>query len=159
MYPIILCTYIRSLLYSVARIIKPPENVTVCEGAWAVMRCGYQSDARLPVTWIIDGVSYNEREIESDFSYQLGNKSNPMSYGLAIFFLNFTTTVQCSICSPPKYSTLGTITVVHGKCLTCIVCLYICAYTHITLCIKATSCICIKNTEQGGVSRNKYSTR
>ena len=109
-YFIILCTYV--WIYPVARIITPPENTTVCRDDDVTISCGYQSDVRLPVIWTINGISYNELALESIVGYHLNNKSHPEGYSLTIHSMRYTTTVQCRICSPPKYSTRGTVNVI-----------------------------------------------
>ena len=113
MYVFIICTYILCIwLYPVAQIIKPPENITVCNGSNVTISCGYQSSAKLPVVWTIGDVTYfDEDYVDNDPRYHLNNKSNPEGYSLTIYYVNYTTTVRCGICSPLIYSTYGTETV------------------------------------------------
>ena len=77
-----------------------------------IISCGYSSDVRLPVEWKIDGVSYNELALENTYGYHLNNKSNPEGYSLTISSVRYTTAIQCGICSPPRYSAVGTVTAV-----------------------------------------------
>lgn len=110
-----------------AMIIRPPENTTVCKDTNVTISCGYQSNAKLPVTWIIDGDFYNELALLG-IGYRLNNISNPLSYSVTIRSIRYTTIVQCGICSPPKYSTSGRVTVVG----TYLCSVYVCMYVHCT---------------------------
>ena len=115
----IICTVamynIRTYVYLVVTIIKPPENTTVCRGSNVTISCGYQWATALPFTWIINRTSFTQQEIVESPLYQLNNPNSPMTISLTVFSINHTTTFQCIIHSTPnKTSTLGTVTVTTG---------------------------------------------
>ena len=91
----------------------PPENTTVCRGSDVTISCGYQWHSVLPVTWIINGISFTQEEIVNSPLYQLNNPFSPMTTSLTVFSINSTTTFQCVVLSTPRsISTRGIITVV-----------------------------------------------
>ena len=49
-------------LNSVGIIVRPPRNITICTGESVTVNCGYESNASLPVTWIINGISLTQEE-------------------------------------------------------------------------------------------------
>ena len=100
-------------LYSIAIISRPPENITVCRGSDVNISCGYQWTSRLPVTWIINGTSFDQSAIVNSPLYQLNNLTTPMNISLTIFSINDTTTVQCIVHSTPNTatSTLAVVTI------------------------------------------------
>ena len=111
-------------MYLVDVIRTPPENTTVCRGSDVNISCGYQLANALPVTWIINGTSFDQSAIENSPLYQLNNPTDSSTLSLTIFSINGTTTVQCIILSIPiTASTLGTVTTI-GMC--------ICVYVRIT---------------------------
>ena len=95
-------------------IIRPPENTIVCIGSDVNINCGYLSASALPVTWIINGTSFNQQEIVNSPLYQLNNPSSPTTLSLTVFSINSTTTFQCLVLSTPNIttSTRGTVTVI-----------------------------------------------
>ena len=108
-------------------IILPPENKTVCRGSDVVLHCVYSGSTRaLPLTWIINGTSFDQAAIKNSPSYQLNHVTTP-SYrrvSLRVFSINATTTFQCVVHSTPNTtSTLGTVTVTTG--------MYVYIYIHI----------------------------
>ena len=77
--------------------------------------CGYMSVTLLPVTWIINGTSFTQEEIQNSPLYQLNNPTSPMTISLTVFSINGTTTFQCMVLSTPNTtSTRGTVTVING---------------------------------------------
>ena len=89
-------------------ITRPPENKTVCRGSNVTISCGYRWSSELPVTWIINGMSFTQ--IDSP-SYQLNNPASTMNLSLTVFSINSTTTFQCIVHSITNVtSTFGTIT-------------------------------------------------
>ena len=121
--------YICIWLYPLAKIIKPPESTTICNGSDVTISCGYQSSVLLPIVWRIDDVIYfSDDLVDNDPRYHLNNKSNPEGYSLTIYSVNYTTTVWCGICSPTRYSTYGMVTI--GMYLTWFI-LYIHVFTSI----------------------------
>ena len=117
---------------SVVSISKPPESKTVCRGSDVMIHCGYAWSGYLPVTWIINGTLFTEKQLVDSPSYQLNNPTTPMRVSLTIFSINGTTTFQCVVHSTPNTtSTLGTITVTNGM----YVCTYnICSYVGMYTC-------------------------
>ena len=90
--------YVYLLLY-VVTITRPPVNQIVCRDSDVTIPCGYQSNSTLPVTWIINGIAYNEEEIVNSTLYQLNSPTTPSRYSLTVFSISHTTTFQCIICS------------------------------------------------------------
>ena len=102
-------------LYLVVAITKPPENRTVNRGGDVTISCEYISATALPVTWIINGTSFTQEEIQNSPLYQLNNPNSPMTVSLTVFSINGTTTFQCTVLSTPTTtttSTRGTVTVI-----------------------------------------------
>ena len=98
-------------------ITRPPENTTVHRGSDVTISCGYVSATALPVTWIINGTSFDQLEIINTPLYQQNRQSTPTENSLTVFSINSTTTFQCIVLlSPNTISTLGTVTVI-GKCM------------------------------------------
>ena len=68
----------------------------------------------LPVTWIINGTSFDQEKLIFNPLYQLNNTLNPMRNPLTVFSINGTTTFQCIVLSTPTTdSTHGTVTVIN----------------------------------------------
>ena len=77
--------------------------------------CGYRSATALPVTWIINGTSFDQQKVANSLLYQLNNPTSPMNVSLTVFSINGTTTFQCIVLSTPNTtSTRGTVTVTNG---------------------------------------------
>ena len=115
--------YVACCLYlPVVMIIVPPVNRMVHRGDNVNISCGYISDTALPVTWIINGISFTQQEILNSPLYQLNNPTIPTANSLTIFSINGTTTFQCIVLSTP--STRGTVTIIGMY-----VCMYVCMYT------------------------------
>ena len=111
------------LLHSVVvTIFKPPENTTFCRGHEVIISCHYMCAATLPVTWMINGTSFNQSAIMNSPLYQLNNPTTPMSYSLTVSSVDYPTTFQCVIHSTPNtISTRGTVIMYTGMC----------TYTHV----------------------------
>ena len=78
--------------------------------------CGYQWSTALPVTWIINEISFTQQEIVNSPLYQLNNPTIPIGNSLTVFSINGTTTFQCIVLSDPvTTSTRGTVIVI-GIC-------------------------------------------
>ena len=93
----------------------PPENTTACRGSNVTISCGYVTIMALPVTWIINGTSFDQQEILNSPLYQQNRVATPTANSLTIFSINGSTTFQCVVLSTPNtISTLGTVTVI-GK--------------------------------------------
>ena len=97
-------------------ITTPPENTTVYRSSDVTISCGYGSATALTVTWIINGTSFTQLEIQDSSLYQLNNPTAPMIVSLTVFSINGTTTFQCIVLSTPNTitSTRGTVTVTNG---------------------------------------------
>ena len=101
--------------HPVVTIARPPENTTVYRGSNVNISCGYVFSTALPVTWIINGTSFNQQEILNSPLYQLNNPISPMSHSLTVFSINGTTTFQCIVLSTPvTTSGRGTVIVTYG---------------------------------------------
>ena len=101
--------------HPVVAITTPPENTTVLRGSDVNISCGYLWVIALPVTWIINGTSFDQQEIVNSPLYRLNNPISSMSVSLTVFSINGTTTFQCVVLSAPtKTSTRGTIIVTYG---------------------------------------------
>ena len=99
-------------IYTIAIIDDPPMNRTVCKDRDVTINCGYGNFVS-PVTWIINGTSFNQSDIMNNPSYQQHNLNRPSRYSLEVYSINGTTTFQCIIHSDPAVtSTEGTITVI-----------------------------------------------
>ena len=116
-------------VHSVVNISHPPEDITVCRGSDVVVRCGYSGSTALPVTWIINGSSFNQQDIVDSPLYQLNNPTSPTMVSLTVFSISDTTTFQCMVNATT--STLGIVTVTTGR----YVCMYICIYNYMYVCI------------------------
>ena len=104
-------------------ITASPENITVYRGSDVNISCGYLTATALPVTWIINGSSFDQQEIVNSPLYQLNNPTSSMTFSLTVFSINATTTFQCIVQSiPVTTSTHGTIIVIGGTYL----CIYVC---------------------------------
>ena len=92
-----------------------PENTTVCRGSDVTISCGHVIAIARPVTWIINGTSFDQEEIFFSPLYQQNNQTIPISNSLTVFSINGTTTFQCVVLIDPNTtSTRGTVTVI-GK--------------------------------------------
>ena len=77
--------------------------------------CGHVTVITRPVTWIINGTSFDQQEIHNSPLYQQNNNTTPIGNSLTIFSINVTTTFQCVVLTDPNAtSTRGTVTVI-GK--------------------------------------------
>ena len=85
-------------------ILTPPENITAIGNSDVTISCGYQWSRALPVTWIINGTSFNQQEVVDSPLYQPNNSTIPMSVSLTVFSINGTTTFQCAVQSTPSIS-------------------------------------------------------
>ena len=82
-----------------------------------VINCGYQWPYAFPVTWIINGTSFDQSAVHDSLLYQLNDPISPTRVSLTMFSINGTTTFQCVVLSTPNTtSTLGAVTVT-GKTL------------------------------------------
>ena len=100
-------------MYTIVAITRPPESKKVCRSSDVTISCGYQWFTALPVTWMINGMSFTE--IDSP-SYRLNNPESTTNLSLTVFSINSTTTFQCIVHSTTNVtSTFGTITVTTGK--------------------------------------------
>ena len=90
--------------------------MTVCGGSDVIdIQCGYDWPSMLPVTWVINGISFDQSAIMNSSSYQLNTPSIPSSNSLLVYSINDTTTFQCIVHSNPDVtSTLGIVTVING---------------------------------------------
>ena len=96
--------------------------------------CGYVSATTLPVTWIINGISFTQEEIVKSPLYQLNNLTTPMRVSLTVFSISETTTFRCVVLSTPNTtSTRGTVTVINGTYVHIYItsCIYIIVHTYI----------------------------
>ena len=102
----------------VVTIVTPPENITVCRGSDVTISCGYLTATVLPVTWIINGTSFDQQEIVNSPLYQLNNPTSAPTLSLTVFSIDGNTTFQCVILSSPvTTSRRGTVTVISGMYL------------------------------------------
>ena len=96
-------------------IAIPPENTTVSRGSDVTINCGYVTATAFPVTWIINGTSFDQHKILNSPLYQLNNPTSPTTLSLTVFSINGTTTFQCIVQSTPNTtSTRGTVIVTNG---------------------------------------------
>ena len=101
------------MVYFVVWILRQPENTTVCRGSNVTISCGYVSATAVPVTWMINGISFDKETLMNSPLYQLNNPTSPSFYSLTLFTINDTTTFQCIVHSAANItSTLGTVTVI-----------------------------------------------
>ena len=98
-------------------ITTPPDNRTVNRGSDVTISCGYDTLTALPVTWIINGTSFDQQEITNSPLYRLNFALRPMLTSLTVFSINGTTTFQCVIQSTT--STSGTV-IVFGMSVVCV---------------------------------------
>ena len=83
-----------------------------------IINCGYRSNITLPVTWMINGTSFNQSAIVNSSLYQLNNPTDPSRFSLTVFSVNGTTSFQCIIQSTPSTpSRRGTVMVTDGMYL------------------------------------------
>ena len=109
------CIFLCNTYVGDAIITTPPENTTVCKGSDVTISCGHVTATALPVTWIINGTSFDQDEIHFSPLYQQNSQTIPTANSLTVFSINGTTTFQCIVLSTPTTtSTLGTVTVI-GK--------------------------------------------
>ena len=112
--------YVCICLIIVVMIIVPPTNIKVHRGDNVNISCGYISATALPVTWIINEISFTQQGIVNSPLYQLNNPTIPPANSLTVFSINGTTTFQCVVLSTP--STRGTVTIIG---------MYVRMYVHI----------------------------
>ena len=104
----------------VVTITTPPENTTVCRGSDVTISCGYVSAMAFPITWIINGTSFTQGEIENSILYQQSDPFSRMRYSLTVFSINGTTTFQCIVLSTPNTtSTRGKVIMTNGTYVIC----------------------------------------
>ena len=105
------------MVYFVVTIFSQPENATACRGSNVTISCGYLAGTALPVTWMINGTSFDEETLENSPLYQLKYPTHPSLYSLIVFSVSGTTTFQCIVHSAVNItSTLGRVTVI-GACI------------------------------------------
>ena len=98
-------------------ITRPPKNTAACRGSNVNISCGYSGSSALPVTWIINGTTFSQQDVQDSPLYQLNNPGSPMTISLTVLSINHTTTFQCVVISTTNTtSTLVTVTVTTGKC-------------------------------------------
>ena len=120
-------------------ITTPPENTTVCRGSNVTISCGHVTAIALPVTWIINGTSFDQQKILNSPLYQLNRQSTPTENSLTVFSINGTTTFQCIVLSTPNtISTIGIVTVTGSH-----VGVYIRMYVYTHVCIMYMYMCCI----------------
>ena len=99
-------------VFIIAIIARPPEDTTVCRGSDVIISCGHNSTDTFDTIWGFNGSA--PIIIMNGPMYQAINQT------LTIFYINYTTTVQCAVhilVSPPIMLTSGTATVtVVGMC-------------------------------------------
>ena len=112
------------MVYFVVIIYTPPGNTTACRSSNVTINCGYISGTpfpvtALPVTWIINGTSFDEASLMNSSLYQLNNPTVLTQYSLELFSINLTTTFQCIVHATNDNmklinitSTRGTVTVI-----------------------------------------------
>ena len=114
------------MVYFAVPIHRPPENTTACRGSNVTVSCGYISATAVPVTWIINGTSFDQEMLENSQLYQLDNPIHPLHYSLTVFSINHTTTFQCIVhTTSGTTSTPGTVTVIG---------MYVHTYMYIVIC-------------------------
>ena len=94
-----------------------------------VIRCGYSSFRTFPVTWIINGTSFNQSAIVDSPLYQLNNLGSPRTLSLTVFSINHTTTFQCLVQSTNSRS--GTVIVTTGMYMYVYSCVYVCVCVRV----------------------------
>ena len=108
------------MIYFVVIVHIPPENKTACRGNNVTISCGYVSPTALPVTWIINGSSFDEATLMNSPLYQLNELATPILFSVTVFYINHTTTFQCVVHATTndnmrpinKTSIRGTVTVI-----------------------------------------------
>ena len=107
------------MVYFVVIIYTPPGNTTACKSSNVTISCGYTSGTPFPVTWIINGTSFDEASLMNSSLYQLNNPTVLTQYSLEVFSINDTTTFQCIVHATHNdmepiniASTRGTVTVI-----------------------------------------------
>ena len=148
------------MVYFVVIISTPPENTTACRGSNVTISCKYLSGPALPVTWIINGTSFDEASLMNSPLYQLNDPTTPLLYTLTVFYINHTTTFQCVVHATNRDmrptnipSTLGTVTVIgmylhfHSSYVACFTCTYnysdntfTCFYSYIAMSLYSYVC-------------------
>ena len=107
------------IYYTIATIDDPPMNMIICKDGDVTVNCGY-GDFISPVTWIINGTSFNQSDIMNNPSYQQNNINRPSKYSLEVFSITGTTSFQCIIHSDPDVnSTEGIVTVIGMWVIIC----------------------------------------
>ena len=151
-----ICTYIIILILLASNFITPPQNMSVTKGSNVTISCGHVIASPRPVTWIINGTSFDQEYIFFSQIYQQNRQAAPTENSLTVFSINHTTTFQCVIhLNPTTTSTLGTISVfgmyVYIRMHTYIhaySCMYVCLYVHTYVCTYVTrfAKMCIVHT-------------
>ena len=72
-------------IYIEVTFTTTPENTTVCSGSDVTISCGHVIALVLPVTWIINGTSFDQEKLFFNPLYQLNNTLNPMRNSLTVF--------------------------------------------------------------------------
>ena len=97
-------------------IVRQLENTTDCIGDDVTIICGYQCTTALPVTWIINGTLFTEKQLVDSPYYQLNNPTSPSTHSLTVFSINGNTTFQCVIHSTTSVNSMhGTVNVVTSE--------------------------------------------
>ena len=80
-----------------------------------IISCGYQSVTPLPVTWIINGTAFTERDIVLlHGGYRLNNPTTPNALSLMVLSINGNTTFQCIVHSTQNISSTFGAVVING---------------------------------------------
>ena len=133
-------------------ITRPPENTTVCRSTEVTISCGYASATAVPVTWIINGMSFDEASLMDNPLYQLDNPTiNPPLYSLTVFSINHITTFQCIVHATNNQNKPVNITSTRGAVT--VIGMYVCTYVYtyllhsscgaITIIVICSLCTCI----------------
>ena len=102
--------YVYMYVLAVVTITTPPGNATVFRDSNVTISCGHVIATARPVTWIINGTSFDQEEIYNSPLYQQNNNTTPIGNSLTVFSINGTTTFQCVVLN--IFSTRGTVTVI-----------------------------------------------
>ena len=95
--------------------------------------CGHVVAMARPVTWIINGTSFDQEELHNSPLYRQNNNTTPIGNSLTVFSINGTTTFQCVVLSTPNTtSTRGRVTVIGMYIRTCT---YVCVRYNNYVCI------------------------
>lgn len=101
---------------SIGIIVRPPGNITICDGDTITVNCGYESDTPLPVTWIINGRSFTQEELNNslyNYKYHLNNPTTPPNASLTIKNIYGNTTTQCVVHSTSNITSgIGRVTTI-----------------------------------------------